>query len=787
MYAYEWDVETGGYLLVDKILKFSKEPRPVYYKELDILGFDKHWNYDKDDTYPIMWAESSTYIYRGKKVGKTKGGNLYNKPEIILLEEPEENKGKLKFIDTKEMVRRNRELLDALVNKSIKELYNVYATYKNKVDLFYVAFSGGKDSIVLLDIVTSTIPNNELRVVFGDTQMEFSDTYDVIDFVKKDCEKKEIPFHIAKSHLDVIDSWEKFGAPAQRLKWCCSVHKTSPQITLLRDILKKPNFTGMAFIGVRGDESASRSEYEYVTKGKKHKGQYNCYPIFHWNTAELFLYIFDKELILNKAYLKGNSRAGCLVCPMASLKNEYMKTVSYGKDVEKFINLIEENTDKGFETKEQLKEYMELGGWKARRSGDGLKEIKIKYKDEIKGNKLEIKVISPTTNWKKWIGTIGELQNDENPYKIKHKDNTYSFEINEIEGGYIVNLNTTTLKLNPTFGKLFKQTFKKAAYCESCKACEVDCKKGVLTFKNNELNISDKCTHCSECHKVPNGCYVYTSVKTTKGRDGEMSKEKINSYGNHGPKEEWLKEYFDMEEEFHENHSLGKNMMQGFKRFLKDAKLLSEDREKKFTKTAKYIKRIGRKTEVSQGIMLINLAHTPQVNWYIKNINPFEKYKIDEITNIIDETGATKSENNHIRLSLARILETDLGSKVGLGKVERKGRTITSITRHKWDNPNSLVVLYGLYKFAEECDGYYQFTLTRLLNTNIESKGVSPTQIFTIDKETMKPILYSLMQNYPELIHISFTHDLDNITLKTNKTSDDVLDLIMEEFEKGNL
>ena len=38
MYAYEWDSTTGGYLLLPVPLTFSKEPRPVYYKELDILG-----------------------------------------------------------------------------------------------------------------------------------------------------------------------------------------------------------------------------------------------------------------------------------------------------------------------------------------------------------------------------------------------------------------------------------------------------------------------------------------------------------------------------------------------------------------------------------------------------------------------------------------------------------------------------------------------------------------------------------------------------------------------------
>ena len=54
MYSYEWDAETGGYVLNNVPLALSKEPRPVYYKELDILGFDKHWKYEKCDFFPYM-------------------------------------------------------------------------------------------------------------------------------------------------------------------------------------------------------------------------------------------------------------------------------------------------------------------------------------------------------------------------------------------------------------------------------------------------------------------------------------------------------------------------------------------------------------------------------------------------------------------------------------------------------------------------------------------------------------------------------------------------------------
>lgn len=60
----------------------------------------------------------------------------------------------------------------------------------------------------------------------------------------------------------------------------------------------------MAFTGVRGDESLSRSEYDAISYGGKHSGQYSCHPILEWNTAELFLYIYENGLTFNNAYKK---------------------------------------------------------------------------------------------------------------------------------------------------------------------------------------------------------------------------------------------------------------------------------------------------------------------------------------------------------------------------------------------------------------------------------------------------------------------------------------------------
>ena len=107
-----------------------------------------------------------------------------------------------------------------------------YEKFKKKLDIFHVAFSGGKDSAVLLDLVKKALPKGSFVVIFGDTGMEFPDTYDAVEITRQQCEIDGTPFYTAKSHFDSHDSWEIFGPPARVLRWCCSVHKSNFACTI---------------------------------------------------------------------------------------------------------------------------------------------------------------------------------------------------------------------------------------------------------------------------------------------------------------------------------------------------------------------------------------------------------------------------------------------------------------------------------------------------------------------------------------------------------------------------
>lgn len=771
MYSYEWDLETGGLLLNSSPLSFSKEPRPVYYKELDILGFDKYWNYDKNDTYPYMWAEANNYWYRGRLVAKTKGGSLYSAPELIIVDEPEPNNEPLRFVDIPGMVEKNKDLLEKLTQDTIKKVFNTYIEYKDRVDVFYVAFSGGKDSIVTLDIVQRALPHNKFKVLFGDTGMEFPDTYDAVNKIEDECKLQDIEFIRAKSDLEPHCTWKQFGPPSKVTRWCCSVHKTSPQILALRKYLGKHNFTGMAFVGVRANESASRSEYDYVSLGEKHKGQYSCNPILEWNTAELYIYIFSENLHLNEAYKKGNNRAGCLVCPNVSEKNAFFRRACYKKEVDDYMKIISDLYKESIPTENKRKEFLENTGWKARMNGRDV-SIAIGCAELTAGENFIIRVSNPKNDWKEWIKTVGVLLNESSPYRIDFRGTEHSFKIVPKEDGYDVLIDKYLTKTAPLFVKLLKNVFHKAACCVGCHECEADCHKGCISMVDGKVSIDEDCIHCSQCHKVEKGCLIYKSLELPKG-GSTMEKKSLNCYSTHAPKMEWIIQYFSVKNELSSKWSFGSQMLSFFKRFLRDAKLIDGDN---FSEFAKVIERIGLDELESWGLILTNLAYTPQINWFIKNINMNETSVKEYITAMLVESGANDRAANDIFRSFVRFVELPF-SEVGMGYSEKLKNKVVSITRTPWQNPDPRVILYSLYKFAENCGDYYQFTLSRLLNHDIDSDGVSPTEIFGIEREQMEKILNGLSVNYPEFITSSFTLDLDNITLRNDKTSKDVLEL----------
>ena len=415
--------------------------------------------------------------------------------------------------------------------------------------------------------------------------------------------------------------------------------------------------------------------------------------------------------------------------------------------------------------------YIAGGGWNARKNGQFLTDNKKNYSETVKNGEIIIDVTSPKTDWKEWIKTLGDLIEKKDNYTIVFKGQPFDFIYKPNNKGYIVKLQEGIAKENPLFGKLFRYSFRKAAYCVFCKTCQAICKNGCISFDGG-LRI-ENCKHCFDCHSMEVGCLAYHSLNIPNVENNKM--KSLNTFSNHAPKTEWLKGFFEQLTDFLENNTLGRVQKPFYKRFLKDAGLVEKNEATAFAELGALLKW---DTDVFLGLIFINLvANNPQIAWYVHEMDIGRIYRRSEIEDNLTANGQSKDNISSIINAFKRLTETPFGTMLRFGYVTDEG----DFARTKCSVSDPRVVLYGLFKFAEKCNDYKEFTLLTLLNDSIDRDGVSPTRIFGLDREDMTPLLIGLSAKYPEFMTASFTHDLEKITLAADKTSSDVLDLFKEE------
>ena len=109
-----------------------------------------------------------------------------------------------------------------------------------------------------------------------------------------------------------------------------------------------------------------------------------------------------------------------------------------------------------------------------------------------------------------------------------------------------------------------------------------------------------------------------------------------------------------------------------------------------------------------------------------------------------------------------------------------KGRVLDALVRGKTSVHDDRVVLYALYRFAEACDGYYQFTLSRLLDETVVSEGICLSRLFGCLPDELERTVRGLSVSRPDFIYATFTHGSEKVQLREDKTALDVLALFSE-------
>ena len=778
MYNYEWDAETGGYILTTKITGVTKEVRPVFEEELKFLELDKNYGWDIPECVePLMWAEGRRYFYRGVLVAEAVGGGLYSMP---IMKNVVRNLS-LKPVNIQAMVAKNEDLMNGLVQRTLHFVYDTYKQYEDRVSLFYVAFSAGKDSMVMLDIVQRALPHDSFVVVYGDTTMELNATYKAVEDAKK--RWPQLEWYTARAPFNAIESWGKIGYPARRLRWCCSVHKTAPSIQKLREIYKekypesnKP-FKVMVFDGIRAEESDARAAYSMISEGNKHAVQANCSPIHEWNTTELFIYMFANDIPINELYRYGSHRVGCKLCPMASEWYECILNHVYPDQIKPLLDIVDGSTKKSFGSQQEKEQYLESGGWKSRVGGKDISLGENKITEIKKTDKIVFIIKGGNYKWDKWLPTVGDLvKTGRNSYSIRYHELSMEFDVTEENDSTIVTVPILIKsKTSIRFMYLFKNALFKAAYCENCRECMAECAFGALAITDDDIQIKG-CRHCESCLDSSKGCIVARSLGIT-GEGNNMSALNISRYQNFGFRQEWLDLYFELGDNFWNNDRMGKYMVIGFKTWLKESGITENNA---ITTLGNKLNHIGVESPVTWGIIFANLVYnSPIINWYVRKIDLNRAVSHDEMVILLGDAYSPTVKKNALSSLKETIRLSPIGGLLGQGKCEMKGKVVTSITRTGWFEPEPLVMLYTLYLFAEHSDGLYSFTLSELIDDSDDREAISPNLIFGVSSEMLRPILQGLAHDYSDYIQVDFNNNLmENIFLNRDKTAEDIAALL---------
>jgi len=204
-----------------------------------------------------------------------------------------------------------------MVYRKIKCALEVLEKYKDWQHKF-VCFSGGKDSLVCLDLCAK-VWKDDFKVIYieitGNTHPECT------KYVHKIVDEYGLELIHLKHDEDFFDVLEKYGYPSifwQGSRWCMNRFKDGPMLKFARE-----NDLTIVVSGVKQGDSSRRRLWisKAVFKGvvlkprKRHWGRIQLVPLYNWEKNDVWTYINENVLPINPLYKKIGGAGNCLICP----------------------------------------------------------------------------------------------------------------------------------------------------------------------------------------------------------------------------------------------------------------------------------------------------------------------------------------------------------------------------------------------------------------------------------------------------------------------------------------
>ncbi|MBB6446657.1 phosphoadenylyl-sulfate reductase [Bacillus benzoevorans] len=184
--------------------------------------------------------------------------------------------------------------------------------YQEYGDEIIYSCSFGAEGIVLMDLIHKV--NKGAKIIFLDTGLHFSETYELIAKVRKRYPSLNISLIKPQMNLQQQEKWYGDELWKTNPNLCCHMRKVVP----LREALSEKK----AWIsGLRKEQSPARSHIQFINKDEKFKKIKIC-PLIHWTWEDVMTYLHRNELPYNPLHDKGYPSIGCTACTLPAAVNE---------------------------------------------------------------------------------------------------------------------------------------------------------------------------------------------------------------------------------------------------------------------------------------------------------------------------------------------------------------------------------------------------------------------------------------------------------------------------------
>lgn len=382
----------------------------------------------------------------------------------------------------------NRTGLDNVVEEAVGFIQREAERFSDRQKV--IAFSGGKDSAVTALLVKEAL--GDVPLLFGDTTIEFPDTYEYIeDFAKR----YGLRLFQEKPDVDFLDFCDVLGPPSRLMKWCCTVCKSRP----INKFYNACEMEILSFDGIRRLESNRRAKYPRVVHVQKYSRQVSARPILMWSSFAVWLYIFRNSVPYNPLYEYGYSRVGCIYCPGNSLYDESLTKEYFPELYQEWIEyLLDYASTTG---KRDPEGYVLDGFWKARNIGKNrtfvVENTRPSGQDGESVYSFDIPIQDELLEFLKPLGTVRRIGSSDSSCFVVGSHNPF-----------VITGTIGDTQLSVSFGakrnhlrKLrIEKQIEKYLNCVHCGGCAGVCPHGAISIHAGKYKVDENvCTNCGRC------------------------------------------------------------------------------------------------------------------------------------------------------------------------------------------------------------------------------------------------------------------------------------------------